>query len=126
MQVFPPIVPVAESLFTTIVPLINFPAGNAVWPGIVNKAPTDDFAAIFEAYLTIAADEVYTFTLGSNDGSLLNLTDSTGREMTLVDNGGDDVMATRNVSCYLAAGVYKVSTRVCCSVDGQACEGHTC
>ena len=107
-------------------PQINFPAGNVVWPGIVSKAPTDNFAAIFEAYLTIDADEVYTFTLGSEDGSLLNLTDRTGREMTLIDIGGEHVMATTTASCFLAAGVYKVCTRICGSMDWLACEGHKC
>ena len=112
---FPTVVPVAESFVTAIVPLINFPPVSTVWPGFSSLLPVDNFAAIFEAYLTIAADEVYNFTLASDDGSLLNLTDSTGREMKLIENGGDHVMANKSASFFLTAGVYKVCTRVCCS-----------
>ena len=95
---------------TLVVPQINFLQPSGIpWQGFpYGKALVDNFAAIFEAYLTIDSDEVYTFTVGSDDGAMLNLTDSTGRARMVIDNGGVHGVVNKSGSVFLSRGVYHV------------------
>lgn len=60
-----------------------------------------DFGADITGYLAVAADGTYTFTLDSDDGSLLFI-----NEVLVVDNGGAHAPQVRSGSAFLAYGFY--------------------
>jgi len=65
-----------------------------------------NFAFIFEGYIKIPKDELYTFFLQSNDGSVLYLNGS-----QLIDNDGAHGSYTKNVSTSLRKGFHNIKIK---------------
>ncbi len=66
----------------------------------------DNFALIFEGYIKIPEDGLYTFYLESNDGSVLYLDDH-----LLIDNDGPHGAYEQSASTSLKAGLHKIAVR---------------
>jgi hexosaminidase len=67
------------------------------------KEPADDFALRFTGYLRVDAPGLRTFTLGSDDGSVLRIAGA-----LVVSNDGLHGFATRTGRVHLAPGLYPV------------------
>lgn len=70
---------------------------------IANKRRDDNFAFLFSGFIRIAKDGLYTFFLGSNDGSLMALD---GKEF--LNNDGAHGMRERSEATSLRAGMHKI------------------
>ena len=66
----------------------------------------DNFALIFEGYIKIPEDGLYTFYLESNDGSVIYLDDH-----LLIDNDGPHGAYELSASTSLKAGLHKIAVR---------------
>lgn len=71
---------------------------------IANNEQTENFGFIFDGYIRVPKDGLYTFFLESNDGSVLFLNDT-----TLIDNDGAHGNYEKKGSTSLKAGMHKIS-----------------
>jgi hypothetical protein len=73
----------------------------------IGKSPRDqNFAFIFEGYIKIPEDGLYTFFLESNDGSILLLNDH-----LLIDNDGSHGVYEKKSSTSLQSGMHKIKVK---------------
>ena len=88
----------------------QFDPGQAHKQGIVKeitlapKAHENNFAFKYDGYIKIARSGIYTFTLGSDDGSQLFIDDK-----LVVDNNGRHGMIAKTGQVNLAAGFHKIT-----------------
>ncbi|QZT37383.1 family 20 glycosylhydrolase [Halosquirtibacter xylanolyticus] len=73
---------------------------------IVKSAPEDHFGLIFNGVITVPEDNIYTFSIGSDDGSTLSINDK-----MLVNNDGAHGMQWKSDIIALKSGSYPISIR---------------
>jgi len=73
---------------------------------IAPRQREEDFALVFNGYLNIPQDGLYTFYLKSNDGSRLYLNDA-----ELINNDGAHIMLEKSAATSLHAGLHKITLK---------------
>lgn len=99
--------------WTRLVPVVNYSATFNNWPGIPKK---DNYAMRWRGYIEIAKSGTYTFTVESDDGSIL-LIDS-GK---VVDNDGLHTMRRVSGATSLSAGKHSVDLKYFEQGDAAGC-----
>ncbi|WP_262509688.1 MULTISPECIES: PA14 domain-containing protein [Arenibacter] len=69
-----------------------------------NSEQTENFGYVFDGYISVPKDGLFTFFLESNDGSVLFLNDD-----ALIDNDGAHGNYEKKGSISLKAGMHKIS-----------------
>ncbi len=79
------------------------------WGGFAyNMGLANWFAATFEGYITIHTTGNYRFSIISDDGAYLELSDSSGRTRRIIDSPGAHPTTSVSGDIGLTAGVYTV------------------
>jgi hypothetical protein len=69
-----------------------------------NRRPPDAFTARWSGYLIVPRAGTYTFSLSSDDGSMLRIDDT-----LVIDNGGDHALQTKSGEISLSRGAHAVA-----------------
>ena len=77
--------------------------GSATQVGLEQRTRDDEFAVRFTGYLNVAQDGVYTFRVGSDDGSVLKIAGA-----TVIDNDGLHGYNEKDGAVRLGKGVYPI------------------
>ncbi|RMF74044.1 MAG: hypothetical protein D6744_15010, partial [Planctomycetota bacterium] len=88
----------AQAFASEIVPQVNYPASAGTFAG---SGRSNDLGAVFEGFITVPADDVYTFYLTSDDGSRLLIGPT-----VVVDNDGLHGMTEATGGIGLRAGTH--------------------
>ncbi|MBE7174549.1 MAG: hypothetical protein INR73_28515, partial [Williamsia sp.] len=84
--------------------------------GVRNR--DQNYAILWQGYITIPADGTYTFETNSDDGSKLYLGEYSPSATALVNNDGQHSVVSQSGSIYLTAGVYPFTVsylQSCCA-----------
>jgi|GEM_PF-1244906 len=83
----------------------------ANWPvATIGKANT--FSVVYEGYLIVPKDELYTFHLRSDDGSVLWIDNTADLDTVLIDNWGLHSATTKSASKSLTTGKHPIRIKM--------------